>query len=112
MIMQAAHVVEECPVCGRPVEIRCEYVGLQVLCRHCGGEFVVTEKGAEPSQWLGRRERLTEAADRLLQTSGVCVTATAEATGRTPCHGSWIRCNPNDSAKAVKNSAAGRIHKG
>ena len=64
MIRQLSHIIEECPVCGRPVEIRCEYLGRQVVCQHCGGRFVVSEQGTQAPEWMPKFRRLTEAADR------------------------------------------------
>ncbi len=43
MIMQLTHVVEDCPVCGRPVEVAHEAIGREVACGHCRGRFVVFE---------------------------------------------------------------------
>jgi hypothetical protein len=42
-MIRFAHFVQECPVCGRPLEVRAEYVGSQVTCQHCRGQFRVTE---------------------------------------------------------------------
>lgn len=66
MIKPATHVVEGCPVCGRPVAIRREYLGLHVVCRHCRGEFIATEDGQRASAWLEKCQRLLETADRFL----------------------------------------------
>ena len=67
MIEQASHIVEGCPVCGRRVTIQCQYFGRQVVCQHCGGQFVATENGAQTSGWMAKCDRLMEAADRLLE---------------------------------------------
>jgi DNA-directed RNA polymerase subunit RPC12/RpoP len=32
--------VQNCPVCGRPLEIAVEHLGRRLNCRHCGGRFV------------------------------------------------------------------------
>ena len=35
--MMAAHFVQECPVCGRPLHISWTYQGGKVVCHHCRG---------------------------------------------------------------------------
>ncbi len=42
-------VVLECPVCGRPVEVREEYAGKLVHCNHCRGGFLADRDGPEPA---------------------------------------------------------------
>ena len=41
MAAELTHIVRDCPICGRPVEIQTMYVGHEVLCGHCRGSFVV-----------------------------------------------------------------------
>ena len=36
----------ECPTCGRALQVRVEYLGRTLACRHCRGEF----EAAEPNQ--------------------------------------------------------------
>lgn len=59
--------IQECPVCGRPVQVRDEYAGLAVNCWHCGGQFVARtpRSGARhPVHGLLRRaERLLALAE-------------------------------------------------
>ncbi|MGB6042589.1 MAG: hypothetical protein WBF93_05470 [Pirellulales bacterium] len=31
------------PTCGRSLRVRVEYLGEQVVCQHCGGEFQACE---------------------------------------------------------------------
>lgn len=96
MIKQLSHIVEECPVCGRPVAIRCEHLGHRVVCQHCGGGFVVTEEGARAPEWMPKCERLMEAADRVLQTSAKSLATTAERLAPESCQSSF-RKNESDS---------------
>ena len=35
--------VQECPTCGRRLEIRVKYLGRAVRCQHCQGEFLATD---------------------------------------------------------------------
>ena len=34
-----AYFAQECPTCGRSVQIRVQHLGRRVACRHCHGEF-------------------------------------------------------------------------
>ncbi len=33
------YFVQECPTCGRRLEVRVEYLGKKIACRHCGARF-------------------------------------------------------------------------
>ena len=41
MIMQLSHFIVDCPNCGRPVELHSRYIGHELACGHCRGEFIV-----------------------------------------------------------------------
>lgn len=34
------YFVQPCPTCGRKLQIKVEYLGLEVACQHCGANFV------------------------------------------------------------------------
>jgi len=36
---RAVYFVQECPTCGRSLQIRVMYMGKRVICQHCHGEF-------------------------------------------------------------------------
>jgi hypothetical protein len=36
---KATYFVQECPTCGRSLQVRVEYLGRQVVCQHCNGHF-------------------------------------------------------------------------
>lgn len=61
------YMLHECPVCGRRLQIRVEYLGNRVSCSHCGGTFEVTDnqtRHAAPGAHLSLLER----AEQLLET--------------------------------------------
>lgn len=33
------YFVQECPTCGRSLQVRVEYLGKRVTCKHCSGKF-------------------------------------------------------------------------
>ena len=37
--MAGAFFVQPCPICGRQLEVRVRFLGKQVACRHCHGQF-------------------------------------------------------------------------
>ena len=70
----ATYFVQDCPICGRRLQIRVAYLGRDVLCRHCQGEFEACdpESGVAPASLSGLA--LIRRADELL----------AEADQRSP----------------------------
>lgn len=57
------YFVQECPTCGRNLEVRLEYLGRQVVCQHCAAKFVAADPFStqDPSQSvLARAEELIE----------------------------------------------------
>ena len=37
------YFVQECPTCGRKVQVRVNYLGKRVACRHCGAQFAACD---------------------------------------------------------------------
>lgn len=55
-MVRSTYFLQECPTCGRGLEIRVEYLGRTMVCQHCGGTFVAAQQSvttaderAEPS---------------------------------------------------------------
>lgn len=42
-MVKSTHFLQNCPTCGRQLEIRIAYIGRKVACAHCRGEFVAEE---------------------------------------------------------------------
>lgn len=61
---RATYFVQECPTCGRRLQIRVEYLGKQVACQHCRGQFEAADpanaraKMSDSSLMLARAEEL------------------------------------------------------
>jgi DNA-directed RNA polymerase subunit RPC12/RpoP len=36
---RSTYFVQECPTCGRNLQVRVHYLGKQVVCQHCGARF-------------------------------------------------------------------------
>jgi RNase P subunit RPR2 len=55
------YFVQECPACGRCLQIRVEHLGKRVVCQHCQGQLIAADSansrcdGGESSNALLRR---------------------------------------------------------
>lgn len=56
--------VQECPTCGRSLQIRVEYLGRRMVCEHCRGRFTARDPACST---LGVHDDLLQRADALLQ---------------------------------------------
>lgn len=61
------YFVQECPTCGRGLQIRVEYLGRKVVCRHCQGSLIARDPsnlrcdcGASGSALLRRADELLD----------------------------------------------------
>ncbi|MHB1037570.1 MAG: hypothetical protein ACYC35_07545 [Pirellulales bacterium] len=68
---RSTYFVQECPTCGRNLEIRVAYLGKRVVCQHCHGPFEACDPSSAqypPSDsglaLLRRAEELLEYADQ------------------------------------------------
>lgn len=77
------YFVQECPTCGRNLQVRVEYLGKQVVCQHCSAKFAACEPGSEAYSQHNSSLSLLERAEHLLQTaSGIGLTADVPARPR------------------------------
>ena len=70
MMSRKTYFHQECPTCGRTLQVRVEYLGRQITCQHCGAHFEACDPASAlypPSKsgiaLLRRAEELLEAAD-------------------------------------------------
>lgn len=65
---RSTYFVQECPTCGRNLQVRVQYLGKQIVCQHCGARFEAYDPGsaypAPPSSLS-----LLERAEQLLTAS-------------------------------------------
>jgi DNA-directed RNA polymerase subunit RPC12/RpoP len=67
-MLRSTYFVQECPTCGRNLQVRVQYLGKQVVCQHCGARFEAYEPGSAsppPSSSISLLER----AEQLLQSA-------------------------------------------
>lgn len=68
----ATYFVQACPICGRSLQIRLEYMGRSVACQHCRGKFTAADPALQPVEpQLQPIDDLLSRADELLAISTV-----------------------------------------
>lgn len=72
---KSTYFVQECPTCGRSLEIRVEYLGKRVACRHCRGELVASDPAAAPASASLTSSALLRRANELLELAALRSTA-------------------------------------
>ena len=64
------YFVQECPTCGRKLEIRVQYLGKQVVCQHCNARFEAYDPSSANYPAPASSLSLLERAEQLLQSVG------------------------------------------
>ena len=57
---------QECPTCGRSLEIRVEYLGKRLVCQHCRGELLASGPREATSSAKVTESALLRRVDELL----------------------------------------------
>lgn len=81
---RSTYYVQECPTCGRNLQIRVKYLGKQVVCQHCGAQFEASEPGSGSLPPLESSLSLLERADELLESASVKMRESQAATAVKP----------------------------
>jgi hypothetical protein len=63
----ATYFVQECPTCGRRLQIRVEYLGRNVVCRHCQGQLIAADPANLRCDCVDSTNALLRRADELLE---------------------------------------------
>ena len=66
---RSTYFVQECPTCGRNLQVRVQYLGKQVVCQHCGAHFEAYDAGTAAYPPPPSSISLLERAEQLLQTA-------------------------------------------
>ncbi len=66
---RSTYFVQECPTCGRNLQVRVEYLGKQIVCQHCSARFEACEPGSESVSPSNSSSSLLDSAEHLLQTA-------------------------------------------
>src|SRR5919108_2600325 len=69
VISRSTYFVQECPTCGRNLQVRVQYLGKQIVCQHCGARFEAYDAGTASYPPPASSISLLERAEQLLQTA-------------------------------------------
>ena len=74
----ATYFVQECPTCGRRLQIRVEHLGKPVACQHCQGTFVAADSSSVRGETVDDQgSALLRQANELLDSVGTAAGAAA-----------------------------------
>ena len=82
-MLRFATYLQECPVCGRPLEVRTEYVGRRVQCQHCRGQWIARHPDRRGDATAHGGNRLLRQAEWLLELSSRRLAFAGRATAAT-----------------------------
>jgi len=98
MIKRISYTLQQCPVCGRPLEVAAEHRGRRVTCTHCRGRFRADGADNHLNAMDHRVRRVLRRADRLLAMAGRPL---RPATGVSSVHQDPEAARPDCSACPV-----------
>ena len=64
---RSTYFVQECPTCGRSLQVRVEYLGRRVMCQHCYGRFEAFDPSSAAPSASSSGIDLIRRADELLE---------------------------------------------
>jgi len=76
----STYFVQECPTCGRQLQIRVEYLGKRVVCQHCRGHLTACDPNS--NRYGDTASALLHRVDELLRTASERVTHARAARPR------------------------------
>jgi len=65
--MSNSYFCQQCPTCGRCLQIRVEYLGRSVTCQHCRRQLVASDPSNHPAECAPPTDSLLTRADELLE---------------------------------------------
>ena len=63
------YYVQECPTCGRSLQVRVEYLGKNVVCQHCAAKFVASDPSSDQFDPMESGVGLLSRVDELIETA-------------------------------------------
>jgi transposase-like protein len=67
--MAATYFVQECPTCGRNLQVRVEYMGKRVVCQHCKAKFEACDPTSAAYPPMESSLSLLARADQLIESA-------------------------------------------
>ena len=65
----ATYFVQECPTCGRNLQVRVEYLGKRVACQHCRARFDAMRPRSQPIATDSSLSLLDRADELIMQST-------------------------------------------
>jgi hypothetical protein len=80
--MAVTYFVQECPTCGRNLQVRVEYLGKRVVCQHCKARFEACDPASAAYPPMESSLSLLARADQLLiESAARAMTTSARTAG-------------------------------
>jgi ribosomal protein L37AE/L43A len=73
------YFVQECPTCGRRLQVRVNYLGKRIACRHCGAHFAACDPQSLEISSANSGSDLMTRVEQLLEASAI--TSTVPTSG-------------------------------
>ncbi len=67
---RATFFVQECPTCGRRLQVKVMYLGKKVVCQHCSGSFEARDPANAMADPAASGVALLQRAEQLLASVG------------------------------------------
>jgi len=67
----STYFVQECPTCGRRLQIRVEYLGKKVVCQHCHAKLEARDSSDSDARGVSPSQRLLRRVDELLDVAAL-----------------------------------------
>lgn len=77
--MAATYFVQECPTCGRNLQVRIEYLGKRVVCQHCKAMFEACDPSSAAYPPMESSLSMLARADQLIESAIAGSTASRNA---------------------------------
>jgi hypothetical protein len=78
---RSTYFVQECPTCGRNLQVRVEYLGRLVQCQHCHARFEACQPGMDACLSGESGLSLLERAEQLLQSASLAANSASDFAG-------------------------------
>ena len=65
---RSTYFVQECPTCGRNLQVRVEFLGKHVVCQHCGARFEACDPSSAAYPPTNSSLSMLKRAEELLET--------------------------------------------
>lgn len=66
---RSTYYVQECPTCGRNLQVRVEYLGRLIVCQHCSARFEASQSEDEGASHVLAGSALMQRAEELISAS-------------------------------------------